>query len=51
VHSTNGYVVETDDGLVAEGVFAIGEMTGGAFDPTAIEAAARRLSERIAAFG
>lgn len=44
VHEPRGFVVKTDGGLVAEGLFAVGEMAGTAFDAQAISAEAARVA-------
>ena len=46
-HEPRGFVVQTDAGLVAEGIYAVGEMTGTAFEPRAITDEAARVSARL----
>jgi sarcosine oxidase, subunit alpha len=46
-HVASGYVVETDDGKIADGIYATGEMTGIAFEAAAIEADADRVAAQI----
>ncbi len=49
VHSSRGYVVATDDeGRIADGVFATGEMAGIPFDAAAIVADAERIAAAVA---
>lgn len=48
-HEPRGYVVRTDGGRIAEGVFALGELTGTALDARAIEAEAERVAATIGA--
>lgn len=47
-HEPRGYVVVTDAGRAAEGVYALGEMTGTPFDAMAIDAEAARVTATIA---
>jgi sarcosine oxidase, subunit alpha len=47
VHEARGFVVQTDQGQIAPGVFAVGEMAGTALLPDAIEAEAERVFARI----
>ena len=42
-----GYVVETEDGRISAGIWAIGEMTGLRFSATVIDAAAGALAEHV----
>lgn len=47
VHEPRGYVVQTEGGRIRDHVFAVGEMTGTAFDPAALEAEAARVATTI----
>jgi sarcosine oxidase subunit alpha len=46
-HESAGYVVVTDGGLVADDVYAVGEMTGTPIDAARIEVEAERVAARI----
>jgi hypothetical protein len=46
-HVASGYVVETEGGKIADGIFATGEMIGTAFDAAAIEADAERVAALV----
>lgn len=49
VHETRGFVVATHGGRAAAGVYAVGELTGIAFEAAAIDADAARVAATIAA--
>jgi sarcosine oxidase, subunit alpha len=44
LHEPRGFVVKTDAGRIADGVYAVGEMAGTPFDAAAITAEATRLA-------
>ena len=46
-HEAHGFVVKTDAGRIADGVYALGEMTGTPLDARAIEADAARLAATL----
>jgi hypothetical protein len=46
-HEPRGYVAETDGGRIGEGMFAVGEVAGAAFDAAAIETAVAGVVARI----
>lgn len=48
-HEPRGYVVVTEDGAAAEGVFATGEVAGVPFEPGALDAHAARVAARVLA--
>ncbi|MBX3197430.1 MAG: (2Fe-2S)-binding protein [Labilithrix sp.] len=48
VHAPRGFVVHTDDGRVADGVWATGEVCGLPFDPRALDAHAALVASQIA---
>lgn len=48
VHEARGFVVDAPNGVVARGIFAVGEICGVAFEPTAIVENAERTAETIA---
>jgi sarcosine oxidase, subunit alpha len=47
VHAARGFIVQTEDGCIRHGVYAVGEMVGTALEPKAIEAEADKVLERI----
>jgi thioredoxin reductase len=47
VHEPRGFVVQTDAGRIAEGIFAVGEMVGTPFDARAITEECAAVSARI----
>jgi sarcosine oxidase subunit alpha len=48
VHEPRGFVVKTDAGRIADGVYAVGEMTGTPFDAKAIDDDAARVAASVA---
>jgi sarcosine oxidase subunit alpha len=48
VHEPRGFVVQTDEGLFAPGMWAVGEVTGLPFEAGALEANAAAVAARIA---
>ncbi|MBX3260168.1 MAG: (2Fe-2S)-binding protein [Labilithrix sp.] len=48
VHAPRGFVVRTDDGRIADGVWATGEVCGLPFDPHALDAHAALVATQIA---
>lgn len=48
-HEPRGFVVQTDRGRIAEGIWAVGELVGVPFEASAILADAKRTAEHIAA--
>jgi sarcosine oxidase, subunit alpha len=48
-HEACGFVVETENGRIANGVYAIGEMVGTALDPAALAREAEAVAETIRA--
>jgi sarcosine oxidase subunit alpha len=48
VHEDRGFVVRTHDGLIAEGIWATGEVCGLPFDPHALDAHAALVARQIA---
>lgn len=48
-HEPRGYVVRSAHGLVAEGIYVVGEMTGVLFDAEAMAASASRVAEAVCA--
>lgn len=48
-HEPRGYVVVTEGGRIAPGIYALGELTGTPFDATAIDAEAAQVAASIAA--
>jgi sarcosine oxidase, subunit alpha len=47
VHELRGFTVRTNDGRIADGIWATGEVTGVAFDARAIEADAERMVSNL----
>jgi len=47
VHEPRGYVVRTEAGRIGGGIYAVGELTGTAFDAKAIDAEAARVAASI----
>jgi thioredoxin reductase len=47
VHEARGFVVKTQGGRIAEGIYAVGEMCGTPFEAAAITAEAARVSALI----
>jgi sarcosine oxidase subunit alpha len=48
IHEPRGYVVDTHEGRIGDGIYALGEMTGTAFEATAIDAQAAEVAASIA---
>jgi hypothetical protein len=49
VHEPRGFVVRTEGGRIDEGLYAVGELAGTAFDAGAIEAEAAAVARAILA--